>query len=159
MLPPQQQHDGGGGGPGNSRSGSGVTAGAGPGVAANARESSYLASNSGGYRDEKSAEEGGTSNKTISEYCCIWPLSLLNNKPIWRLFLVMFLNGLLSMVCSALIVAIEEPSQVRYSHVQIIAKVELIFSHNRTCHNRVSTVMLQLIIVLVLLKVEFAIPI
>lgn len=85
----QQQHGRGSVGSGYSRGGSGVT-----NIVTNARKSSYLADNSGSYKDKKSEEEGGTStNKTISKYCCIWPLSLLNDKAIWRLFLVMFLNG------------------------------------------------------------------
>ena len=44
---------------------------------------------------------------------CCWPFSLLSDRPVLRLFVVMFLNGLISLAAAALIMEIEYPEQVR----------------------------------------------
>jgi len=61
-------------------------------------------------------EEEDQNDNVLPEICCFWPLSLLNKRPIARLFLVMFFNGLLSVGCAAAIMQIERPAQAR-SHI------------------------------------------
>ncbi len=46
---------------------------------------------------------------------CRLPWRFLKERPLWRLFIIMGMNGLLSLASSALIISIEKPAQdVRY---------------------------------------------
>lgn len=55
---------------------------------------------------------GNEEEERDPDYCCIWPFTLLKNRPVLRIFIVMAVNGLLSMICASLLMLIEGPSQV-----------------------------------------------
>ncbi len=91
--------------------------------------------------DDDNNEGGGGGNKDMSEYCCVWPLSLMNDKPVFRLFLVMFLNGLLSMACSAAIMEIERPEQLERmgKREQLQKKMDVLHSNLTDLINKMGT--------------------
>lgn len=75
------------------------------------------------------------------DYCCFWPFTLLNNKPFLRLIAVMTFNGILSMVCAALIKEIELPAQVERlaARAESQEQVKVLFKNITDMINNVGT--------------------
>ncbi|TRY80154.1 hypothetical protein TCAL_17392 [Tigriopus californicus] len=75
------------------------------------------------------------------DYCCFWPFTLLNNKPVLRLIAVMTFNGILSMICAALIMEIELPAQVNRLAVRKESQeqVKILFKNITDMINNVGT--------------------
>lgn len=60
---------------------------------------------------ENDTKDDDESTKEKATSVCFWPFTLLEDRPLWRLFVVMGLNGLLSLACSAMIIKIEGSEQ------------------------------------------------
>ena len=56
--------------------------------------------------------------------CCCWPW-FLQNRPILRLFLVICFNGLVSMMCAAIFIELEKPSQDERFEVRAVLESEV----------------------------------
>lgn len=90
------------------------------------------------YPDEENQVEEGTDaaadEELLEEKGCWSYLMCLKDRPLWGLLLIMTLNGLFSLACSALIIKIEKPAQEQRLELrnQLLERIESMEQQIRT---------------------------